>query len=112
MTFNLDNLKMNVIQTAPNGVVNELTIFSFVQKNNIVSARYSGGKIETGYLVGLMNENKLDFCYCQLQIDGRLDNGNSKCELIFNDEGKILMKEKFNWASRNDDSGENIFKQI
>jgi hypothetical protein len=38
--MNLDDIKMNVIKTAPNGVVNDLTIFTFSQTDNVVSATY------------------------------------------------------------------------
>ena len=43
--MNLNNVKMNVIKTAENGVVNDLTIFTFSQVQNFVTAIYSGGKI-------------------------------------------------------------------
>ena len=48
--MSFENLKMNVIQTASNGVVNELTIFTFSQNGSFVSASYSGGPIFKGYL--------------------------------------------------------------
>src|SRR5258708_8709115 len=99
MTF--ENLKMNVITTAPNGVVNELTIFTFSQKDNFVSAIYSGGPIFKGYLVGTINRGKLLFSYCQLQLDGKTDNGQSKCEIVIGENGKIRLIEEFKWASKN-----------
>lgn len=103
---------MNVVQTAPNGVVNELTVFSFTQIDDIVTANYAGGKVVKGYLVGLMEKDNLKFSYCQLQDDGKLDNGQSDCEIIMSDDGKIQLIEKFKWASRNGDTGINIFREI
>jgi len=55
----LDKVKMNVIQTAPNGVVNALTIFTFAQQDHFVTASYSGGKIFKGYLASTMVNDKL-----------------------------------------------------
>jgi hypothetical protein len=107
-----ENLKMNVIQTAPNGVVNELTIFTFSQKDNFVSATYSGGPIFKGYLVGTINMGKLLFSYCQLQVDGKTDNGHSECEITTGENGKIRLVEQFKWASKNDETGVNIFQEI
>ena len=51
--IDLNNIKMNVIETAENGVVNKDTIFDFTQKDNYVEVKYSGGKIKNGFLVGL-----------------------------------------------------------
>jgi len=109
--MNLDKIKMNVIQTAKNGAVNELTIFTFSQTENIVSAAYSGGKILKGYLIGTINDNKLSFSYCQLQVDGKTDNGQSVCDILIEND-KIKMIEHFAWASRNGETGVNIFQEI
>ena len=109
--MNLDNIKMNVIETSGNGVVNELTIFSFSQINNVVSATYSGGQIVKGFLVGVIDENKLHFSYCQLQEDGKMDNGASECDISI-ENGKIKLIEHFKWASRNNETGINVFQQL
>ena len=111
-SFDLDNIRMNVIQTAPNGVVNQDTIFNFTQEGNLVHATYSGGKIIRGFLVGKLNGDMLHFSYCQIQADHRLDNGVSKCKLSKNPTGKIVLTEHFEWNSREGESGINIFEQI
>lgn len=108
----LNDVKMNVIQTDSYGVVNEETIFLFTQRENIVSASYSGGKIKQGYLVGTLSENKLVFSYCQLQNDGKMDNGQSSCELTINENGKLMLTENFTWASKDGLSGINIFREL
>jgi hypothetical protein len=109
--MNLDHIKMNVIETAGNGVVNELTIFAFSQTGNSVSASYSGGQIHQGYLVGTLDQNKLSFSYCQLQTNGKLDNGQSECDILI-ENGKIRLIEHFTWASRNSETGVNIFQEL
>jgi hypothetical protein len=109
--MNLNNVKMNVIETAGNGIVNELTIFTFSQKDNFISATYSGGQILKGYLVGILNQNKLSFSYCQLQTNGRMDNGQSECDILIENE-KIKLIEHFTWGSKNDEMGINIFQEL
>jgi len=109
--MNLNNVKMNVIETAGNGVVNELTIFEFSQNDNIVSATYSGGQILKGYLVGTLNQNKLVFSYCQLQTNGRMDNGQSECDILI-ENNKIKLIEHFTWVSKNGEMGINIFQEL
>lgn len=110
--INLDQIKMTVIETAANGVVNHDTIFSFVQQGNYVEARYSGGKIITGFLVGLVKDNALEFSYCQLQTDGIMDNGISTATLALSNEGKIRLTEHFEWKSRPGETGVNIFEEV
>lgn len=107
----LDNIKMNVIETAGNGVVNEQTIFIFSQTGNFVSATYSGGQIHQGYVVGSLDQNKLSFSYCQLQTNGKMDNGQSECDILL-ENGKIRLIEHFTWASRNGEAGVNIFQEL
>jgi len=107
----LNNIKMNVIETAGNGVVNELTIFTFSQVDDFVSAEYSGGQILKGYLVGTLHQNKLSFSYCQLQTNGKMDNGQSECDVLVENK-KIRLIEHFTWASRNGETGVNIFQEL
>lgn len=110
MQFNLDGLKMNAIKTDPNGIIGPETIFSFTQKNNVVRAEYSGGRIQHGYLIGILNGSKLHFRYCQLQTTGELDSGESNCELRF-ENNLIQIIENFAWESR-PGTGQNIIQQL
>ncbi|NAY93165.1 n-acetylglutamate synthase [Muricauda sp. JGD-17] len=103
---------MNVTQTAVNGVVNKETLFYFKQKEHVVHAKYSGGKIAKGFLVGSLTGSTLKFSYCQLQFDGELDNGSSVGELSMLENGKIRMTENFEWGSRPNAKGVNIFDEI
>lgn len=111
--FNLDGVKMNVIKTAENGVVNHETLFLFSQKEGLVSAEYVGGKIRLGFLVGrFLSPTQLTFSYCQMQIDGKLDNGVSVCEVSKAENGKITFTEHFEWKSRPGEFGTNIFQEL
>src|SRR5258705_7706191 len=100
MSISLHKIKMTVIQTAENGVVNKNTVFNFTQTENLVTAGYEGGQIKKGFLVGTINGKELKFSYCQIQTDDKLDNGTSSCELLISDEGKIRLIEHFEWKSR------------
>lgn len=112
-TINLDKVKMNVVKTAENGVVNQETIFLFSQKGGVVTAEYAGGKIRKGFLVGnFPKESQLAFVYCQMQTDGTLDNGTSLCELSKNENGKITLTEHFEWKSRPGEFGTNVFQEL
>ncbi len=109
--INLNNIKMNVIETSGNGVVNQDTIFSFKQEKHLVYADYKGGQIAKGFLVGNLQDNKLGFTYCQAQVNGVLDNGKSDAELTIHN-GKIRLIEHFEWSSRPGQKGTNIFEEL
>ena len=112
MTINFNGIKMNVAETDPDGVVNHETIFEFSQKGTTVTAEYRGGKIERGFLVGTMKDNTLNFSYCQMQTDGKLDNGISVCELSKDENGKVQLTEHFEWKSRPGILGKNVFREL
>jgi hypothetical protein len=110
--MSLDNIRMNVVETSTNGVVKEETVFVFSQTNDQVHAEYAGGRIAKGFLVGKIRNGELHFSYCQLQMDGRLDNGISTCILSTSPEGKITLTEHFEWKSRPGEVGTNVFQEI
>ena len=105
------NIKMNVIDTAENGVVNDQTIFSFTQTENLVTATYSGRQIIKD-LVGQFIQDKLLFSFCQLQTNGKLGNGQTECQVLVGENGKIRMIENFKWNSKDGGKGVNVFQEI
>jgi hypothetical protein len=110
MPFNFDGLKMNAIQTDPNGIICPETIFTFAQQGNTVYANYSGGQIKQGFLIGIITGSNLQFRFCQIQTTGELDGGVSNCEIkVVNNLIQII--ETFTWESR-PTSGQNVIQQI
>ena len=107
----LDNVKMNVIKTAPNGAVNNLTIFNFTQHGHLISATYSGGAILNGYLVGTVKGQEVGFSYCQLEVDEKHRSGQSACKLSTNEDGKLQLIESFTWGP-DQQSGVNILQEL
>lgn len=106
------NIKMNVISTAPNGVVNADTIFEFTQEGDLVSAKYAGGKIKSGYLIGNVSDGKLHFCYCQVRTNGMMDHGVLVCGISYEGD-KLMLTEEFEMtAESGQEIGVNIFKEL
>jgi len=109
--ISLDGISMRVVSTAEGGEVNTETLFEFAQDGSVVSARYVGGKVRLGHLVGTMSAEGLSFRYAQVDNSGRLDGGCSTCEIRWTAEGRIQLVEHFKWESR-EGSGTNIFEEI
>lgn len=107
----LDGVRMNVTQTAAVGVVNAETIFEFSQSGDMVEARYSGGGIVVGRLIGKRTTDQIEFRYIQLTDSGVLDSGQSRCDLEVMEDGRLRLIEHFKWASR-EGGGVNVFEEL
>ena len=109
--ISLNGVRMRVVSTAEGGEVNIETLFEFTQDGSVVSARYAGGTVRLGYLIGTMSADVLHFRYAQVDNSGRLDGGHSTCEIGRMTNGTIQLSEHFVWDSR-EGSGTNIFEEI
>lgn len=108
--ISLHGLVMNAVETDPCGVISFETIFEFEQVDTFVTAQYKGGKIRQGYLVGNLLANKLEFRYCQIQVDGTLDGGSSKCDVLMSG-GLVQIIEHFSWESK-EGQGRNVIQEM
>src|SRR2546423_575907 len=101
---------MRAVATADQGEVNSDTLFEFMQEGQTVSARYAGGKIRLGYLVGTIVDGILAFRFSQVDETGRIDGGRSTCDISMTNEGTIRLLEHFQWESRQG-SGVNVLEE-
>ena len=109
--ISLDGVRMNVTQTAPGGVVDARTIFEFSQTGTIVEARYEGGEIAAGRLIGHFINGQLAFRYVQMTRSGSLDSGASMCDVECGVDGRLRLIEHFEWGSR-EGTGTNVFTEL
>jgi hypothetical protein len=108
--LNLDGLEMYVTSTATGGVVGSGTRLSFVQRGNHVAARYSGGAVGRGWLVGRLRGSELEFRYAQREESGAIHRGRSVCQVEQLASGRIRIVEHFTWITRSG-SGTNVFDE-
>lgn len=109
--MNLDGLTMCVSSTADIGVVGAGTLLHFTQKGHRVLARYGGGSIKRGYLVGEMADGSLSFRYTQIEASGEIHGGSSTCDVLTLPDGRTRIVEHFTWRTR-EGSGDNVFDQV
>ncbi len=102
------NKRMTATQTAPNGVVNEHTIFSFRQFDTRILASYAGGKVKRGMLVGKVTRGRLLFSYAQEDMTGKVQGGASECQIRLLPDGRIQLLEHFEWP---DGKGLNVIEE-
>jgi hypothetical protein len=107
----LDGVWMRPVVATSHGEVNRETLFSFSQQGPIVSARYAGGAVQLGLLIGTLSDERLAWRHVQTDHGGRLDSGHALCELMQLPDGRIRLTEHFSWDSR-EGSGSNVLEQI
>jgi hypothetical protein len=111
--FNYNDKKFKSVKNTGNGETSEKTIFHYKQKGNIVTSKYSGGKIIEGHLIGLVSSNgEIEMRYHQINNKGTLMTGRCKSipELLSN--GKIRLHEEWEWTSGDKTKGNSIIEEL
>jgi hypothetical protein len=93
------------------GAVSAATAFVFEQLDGVVSARYRGGAIVDGYLIGHLAGASLHFRYVQADGNGRLDAGVSDGTIERLADGRLRLVERFKWITR-PGGGTNVFEEV
>jgi len=109
--LSLDRVRMTVSNSGVHSAVNASTVLTFEQQGNVVSARYRGGKIVDGYLIGHLEGWSLLFRYVQAELNGRLDAGVSEGVIDRLPDGRLRLVEHYQWLTR-PERGTNIFEEI
>ena len=111
MALDLNGVRMTTSSADIGGVVSAETVMIFEQAGDVVSARYRGGDIVDGYLIGRLAGETIHFRYVQADGNGNLDAGVS--EGIFEQiaDGRLRLIEHYQWITRAGD-GTNIFEEL
>lgn len=107
----LSGVRMTVSSSSAHSVVDASTVLTFEQQGNVVSARYRGGEIVDGYLIGHLQGWSLRFRYVQADRSGRLDAGVSEGVLDRLADGRLRLIEHYQWLTR-PERGTNTFEEI
>ncbi len=107
----LDGVTMFVSSTAEQGVVGSDTRLRFIERGSRVFARYAGGAIARGCLIGRRTGDDLVFRYVQREASGELHAGRSTARVVRRSDGRLRIVEQFAWTTR-DGSGVNVFDEV
>ena len=112
LALSLDGVTTRTASKSAVGAADADTTFEFTQQGELFSARYRGGAIADGYLIGKMTpRGGVEFRYVQAHIDGRLDQGVSTGAVSRLPDGRLQLEEEFKRITRRG-SGRNVFEQI
>ncbi|WP_226333563.1 n-acetylglutamate synthase [Echinicola marina] len=100
------------VSNTDNGDVSSATVFHYSQEGEILTAHYEGGEIVKGHLIGKVDNNGvIDMRYHHINQAGELMTG--KCISIPErlENGKIRLKESWEWTSGNFSKGESMIEE-
>lgn len=111
--LNYHNKRFRSVSNSEGGDVGGDTIFHYQQEGDIVSATYEGGDVRLGTLIAKVDdEGKLDMRYQHINKEGELMTG--KCISIpeILSDGRIGLKEKWQWTCGDFSEGESVLEEI
>jgi hypothetical protein len=94
------------------GDVGDGTVFEYHEDDDAtIWARYSGGSVRLGYLVGTRSASTLNFRYVHVTTEGQTASGHcvSRVELL--DDGRLRMHEQWSWDSK-PGSGTSVVEEV
>ena len=111
--MNYNDKKFRSISNTGNGEISGETIFHYKQHDNILTCEYFGSKIKKGHLIGIVDKDgNIDMRYHQVNIDGELTTGICRSTPEIQANGKIRLREKWQWTSGDKSKGQSLLEEI
>lgn len=100
------------VENSANGETSPETIFHYHQQGRVLTCTYAGGRIVTGHLIGLVdNEGGIDMRYHQVNDRGELMTGVCRTVPELLPDGRIRSHETWQWTSGDGSSGRSVLEE-
>ena len=110
--MNYHNKTFQSIQNSESSEVSSDTLFHYQQIGNILTCTYSGSRIISGHLIGLVSEEGIiDMRYHQVNNQGQLMTGICTSTPEMREDGRIRLYEKWQWTSGDMSKGESVLEE-
>jgi hypothetical protein len=76
------------------------TVFEYHERDGVIWARYEGGAVRLGFLVGTREGDRLDFRYSQLNDRGETSTGHCSSTVSTLPDGRLRLDEIWEWESK------------
>lgn len=108
-----DGRLFRIVSSTGRTQTGEDTIFQYSQKADRLTGKYSGGDIELGHLIGLVDEDgNINMRYHHLTHEGHLMTGKCKSRPEVLESGKIRLHERWIWTCGDKSKGTSILEEI
>lgn len=108
---NLDGKRFRPVASDGDGEVGGETTFEFSQDGETIYARYAGGDVRLGFLVGVHRGDELHFRYAQVNRAGETATGQSTDRIELLEDGRIRLHETWSWDSK-DGEGTSVLEEV
>jgi hypothetical protein len=82
------------------GEASVATLFEYHEGDGVIWARYEGGAVRLGFLVGTRDGDRLEFRYSQLNGNGETSNGRCSTRISVLQDGRLRLVEDWAWESK------------
>lgn len=96
----LEGRVFRVAEMADSGEASAATVFEYHEEDGVVWARYQGGAVHLGFLVGTRDGDCLEFRYSQLNENGDTSNGRCTTTVSVLPDGRLRLAEDWAWESK------------
>lgn len=96
----VDGRVFTSVSNDADGDVGDETSFWFEQAGDLIHARYYGGSVRLGHLVGRHLGETLDFRYAHVTTDGETATGRSVDRIERLDDDRLRLHESWEWDSK------------
>jgi len=107
----LDGRRFRPAAAVSGGDVGAETVFEYVEDDGIVHARYGGGAVRLGFLVGTREGDVLRFRYAQVRADGTTATGRCESRIETLPDGRLRLHETWAWESQ-DGAGTSTAEEV
>jgi hypothetical protein len=113
MKINYNNRKFRPVTNSESGDAGADTVFHYHQDGPVVWAEYSGGQVIRGQLMATCAENGiLDMRYQHVNAAGELMTGICRSAPDVLPDGRLRLREKWQWTSGDRSDGESVIEEI
>jgi hypothetical protein len=107
----LEGRRFGALSQVDGGEVGTETVFEYHEDADLIWARYAGGQIRLGQLVGLRRGDELEFRYCQVNWAGDTVTGHCRSVIEVLPHGRLRLVESWRWESRTGE-GTSVVEEI
>lgn len=111
--INYHNRVFYPVHNTENGEVTPEVRFHYQQEGDILTCSYTGGRIVSGHLIGLVSDDgTIDMRYHQVNTLGEIMTGVCISTPEILPDGRIRLYEKWQWTSGDHSAGESIIEEM
>lgn len=109
--ISLDGRTLRAVENDEAGEVGGDTRLHFEQDGSRIRARYAGGEVVEGHLLGTFDGRRWEIRYVQINEAGETATGHSVGEAELLEDGRVRVEDEWEWESQ-PGSGETVLVEV